>query len=178
VDPADHYLDLVKLGRDAFLASTAPAALLRVRSEGSHTPNPEGEWAGRDSTVDLDSDTLVGIDEETGRRRIRRLEVYPLAKKPSASFPDMITIGRTPNNDIVLRDATVSRLHAFFKVDKKRAAWLIADGGSKNGTFLDGEALLPRKERAVQSGQRVKIGDLELTFYSAEQLFDVLATAA
>ena len=178
MDPADHYLDLVKLGRDAFLASAAPAALLRSRNEpGTPTPSP-GDEGGRESSVDLETETFVGdVDAPGGRRRGRRLEIYPLAKKPNAPFPEMITIGRTPNNDIVLRDATVSRLHAFFK-HPRDGRWVIADGGSKNGTFLDGAPLAARKERDVGSGQVVKIGDLELTFYTAAELFKLLSLLA
>lgn len=174
MDPADHYLDLVKLGKDAFLASSAPAALIRTRPDPSATPPPDVD-ASRDSSVDLETETFVGHEPAgaPAKRKSRRLEVYPLAKKPNAPFPDMITVGRTPNNDVVLRDVTVSRLHAFFK--HKGAAWQVADGGSKNGTFLDGAALAPRRETALGSGQVVKIGDLELTFYSAEDLFKLLS---
>jgi hypothetical protein len=175
VEPADHYLGLVKLGREAFVASAAPAALVRVRpgaeALASGTTPPPGEDS-RDSSVDLHMDTYVGTPGGKGVRQ-RRLEIYPLLKKPSAPFPDMITVGRTPNNDIVLKDSTVSRLHAFFR--HRGAAWQVADGGSKNGTSLDGAPLAPRKERPVESGQVVKIGDLELTFYTAEELFKMLS---
>jgi hypothetical protein len=176
VEPADHYLGLVKLGRDAFIASAAPAALVRVRPDASMgttgtTPPPGLDDASRESSVDLNMDTYVGTPEGRGKRQ-RRLEIYPLLKKPSAPFPDMITVGRTPNNDVVLKDATVSRLHVFFR--HRGATWQIADGGSKNGTFLDGKPLAPRRELGVDSGQTVKIGDLELTFYTAEELFKML----
>ena len=108
VDQAERYLQLALLGRSAFLASSAPAALVRRRADGQ----------------DTDSDSRPSIDEEVdtlvapvlGRRRgPRGVEVYPLAKKPGASFADMITIGRTPNNDVVLRDVTISRFHAYFR---------------------------------------------------------------
>jgi hypothetical protein len=177
VEPADHYLGLVKLGRDAFIASAAPAALVRIRGDATFgqgmtgtTPHPDD--ASRESSVDLNVDTYVGTPEGRGRPQ-RRLEIYPLIKKPSASFPDMITIGRTPNNDVVLKDSTVSRLHVFFR--HRGATWQIADGGSKNGTFLDGKPLAPRRELGVESGQLVKIGDIELTFYTAEELYKMLA---
>ena len=174
MEPADHYLGLVKLGRDAFVASAAPAALVRVRpgtSLDSGGPSTHDD-PSRESSVDLVMDTFVGSADGQPRRQ-RRLEIYPLIKKPSASFPDMITVGRTPNNDIVLKDATVSRLHVFFR--HRGATWHVADGGSKNGTFLDGAPLSPRRERVVESGQVVKVGDLELTFYTAEELYKMLS---
>ena len=167
MDPADHYIGLVKLGHDAFVTSAAPAALVRTRPDGGsgHTDD-----VTRESSVDLERQTFVAAPD--GQHGPRRLEIYPLAKKPHAPFPDMITIGRTPNNDVVLKDATVSRLHAFFR--HRDGHWQIADGGSKNGTYLDGTVLAPRKERDVASGQRIKIGDLELVFYTSEELFKML----
>src|SRR5687768_4743120 len=105
VDAAAHYRQLVQLGREEFLASAAPAALVRYRlekedptSSGVHTLSIDEEIeetlpAGRDSPP-LPTD----------------LEVYPLTKKAGASFPDRITIGRTVNNDIVIADSSVSRL--------------------------------------------------------------------
>lgn len=174
MDQAERYLQLALLGRSAFLASAAPAALLRRRTDG----------------IDGDTDSQRGLDEEhetlvapvLGQRRgPRAIELYPLAKKPGASFADMITIGRTANNDVVLRDVTVSRFHAYFRhrvdpqgVDK----WLVADAGSRNGSELDGAVLEARREREVASGNPVRIGDLELTFFVAAQLFDVLRTGA
>ena len=100
------------------------------------------------------------------------IEVYPLAKKPGASFPDRITIGRTPNNDIVIVDHSVSRLHAYVRNDGKQ--WLVADAGSKNGSWLDRSLLEPRKERLVMSKQTVRIGDVDLTFFSAADLYAAL----
>lgn len=170
MDQADHYLQLALLGFDAFVASAAPAALVRARPGELQLPGADAEDS-RDSSVDLENETMVG--SEIGGKRRSRLEIYPLVKKAGASFPDMITVGRTPNNDIVLRDVTVSRLHAFFKHPAQKR-WLVADGGSKNGTKLDGVALEPRREREVDNGQIVKIGDLEMTFYTAAHLFHVL----
>jgi hypothetical protein len=171
VDLTDRYLGLARLGRDAFLAAAAPAALVRVRGRPAGAPASSDE-PSRDSSLDLDVDTHVG-EPEGGGRRARRLEIHPLVKKPSAPFPDMITIGRTPNNDVVLRDATVSRLHAFFRL--RDGAWYVADGGSKNGTSLDGAPLAPRKECAIDAGQVLRLGDLPLTFYPAAELFQVLS---
>jgi hypothetical protein len=44
------------------------------------------------------------------------LMVLPV-RKVQSTFPDMITVGRTANNDIVLADMSVSKFHAFFAVE-------------------------------------------------------------
>ena len=183
MDPADHYLGLVKLGHDVFVQSVAPAALVRLRpgAVGTAPPplaRPPSVAVDEDpSSVDAEVETFVGHGEGVPqRRRGRPLEIYPLVKKPSAPFTDMITIGRTPNNDVVLKDATVSRLHAFFRL--REGKWYIGDGGSKNGTFLEGAVVPARRERELLAGQIVRIGELQLTFYTAEELFKMLSLVA
>jgi hypothetical protein len=165
VDQAERYLQLALLGRSAFLASAAPAALVRRRAAGTQTDS--------DSRPALDEEVDTLVAPVLGRRRgPRGVEVYPLAKKPGASFADMITVGRTPNNDIVLRDVTVSRFHAYFR--QRGDKWIIADAGSKNGSELEGVPLEARKERELASGVAVRIGDFELTFYLSTELYGVL----
>jgi len=99
-------------------------------------------------------------------------EIFPLTKKRGAAFPDRITIGRTSNNDIVLNDTSVSRLHAYVKHTSDR--WLVADAGSKNGSTLRGAPLEPRREQALPSRAQLKIGDVDLTFYTAVDLYAAL----
>ena len=165
MDQSERYLQLALLGRSAFLASAAPAALVRRRAS---DPDSDGD-SGRGG--DDDVETLVA--PVLGQRRgPRAIEVYPLIKKPGASFADMITIGRTPNNDVVLRDVTVSRFHAYFRQRGER--WIVADAGSRNGSALDGSTLEARRERELATGAAVRIGDFELTFFTATSLFDVL----
>jgi FHA domain len=175
VDQSERYLQLALLGRSAFLASAAPAALVRRRQE-DDSDSDSRSGSGVQRGLDEEVETLVA--PVLGQRRgPRAIEVYPLAKKPGASFADMITIGRTPNNDVVLRDVTVSRFHAYFRhrVDQQGVEkWLVADAGSRNGSELAGHVLEARREREVVSGLPVRIGDLELTFFVASELFDVL----
>jgi hypothetical protein len=167
VDVASHYRQLVRLGLEEFLASAAPAALVRHRSgfddqpvSGVHTLTLDREIeqtlpAGRESPA---------VESE--------LELFPLTKKPGASFPDRITIGRTGNNDIVIPDGSVSRLHAYVRRDGSR--WLVADAGSKNGSWLGGAVLAARKETSLASRAELRIGDVDLIFYVAADLFAAL----
>jgi pSer/pThr/pTyr-binding forkhead associated (FHA) protein len=103
------------------------------------------------------------------------LEVFPLAKKPGASFPDRITIGRTANNDIVIADHSISRLHAYVKRGSGGGgAWLVADAGSKNGSALRGLKLEARKEQTLASRMVLRLGEVDLTFYEARDLYGAL----
>jgi hypothetical protein len=182
VDAAAHYRQLLQLGRTDFLSAAAPGALVRYRVEGS--PLGSGGSRSRDEQDEVarfgfarPRSNPAEVSEETlphGTVDLDAvdLQVFPLAKKPGASFADRITIGRTSNNDVVIADASVSRLHAYVRRDGN--AWLIADAGSKNGSWLRGSALEPRRERPLPSRALVKLGDVELTFYEALDLYAAL----
>jgi pSer/pThr/pTyr-binding forkhead associated (FHA) protein len=47
-----------------------------------------------------------------------------------------LTIGRHPDNDIVPKDAAVSKHHAIF--ERKGEKLIVLDKGSRNGTFVNG----------------------------------------
>ena len=170
MDQAAHYRNLAALGRDEFLASSAPAAFVRFRALDT-PPEPIDHTLSLDNDLDgLDADTLPVGKVSLGD--VMHMEIYPLAKKPGASFADRITIGRTSNNDIVIVDASISRLHAYVRRDG--ASWVVADGGSKNGSWLRGAVLEPRRERPLDSRAVLRLGDVDLTFYLAPALYGVL----
>lgn len=177
MDAAGHYRQLVQLGREEFLASAAPAALVRYRKE---TDDPVGSGV---RTLTLDTEGPFGdppgdVTLPFGRDlpEAVSLELYPLAKKPGASFPDRITIGRTPNNDIVINDTSISRLHAYLR--RSGDGWVVADAGSKNGSWLKGAALDARKEHDIESRAVLRLGEVDVTFYEAGDLFAALGGKA
>lgn len=163
-----HYRKLVALGRAEFLAAAAPAALVRYRGDGDggdeHVPTLTIEETVEDTTMPIQRFAMSADEIE--------LEVFPLAKKPGASFPDRITIGRTGNNDVVIPDHSISRLHAYMR--RAGHGWVVADAGSKNGSTLRGEVLEARKEKPVGSKMVLRLGEIELTFYAAADLYAAL----
>ena len=164
---AAHYRQLARLGRTEFLASAAPAALVRYRGgedDEDVVSTVTIEETVEDATLPMMRSPLAAGEVE--------LDVYPLVKKPGASFPDRITIGRTGNNDVVIADHSISRLHAY--VRKVSAGWIVADAGSKNGSSLRGAKLEPRKELLIASRAVLRLGDVDLTFYLAAELYGVL----
>ncbi len=82
-------------------------------------------------------------------------------------------VGKGPRNDIVIADPAVSTSHAMIRAEGE--GFIIADIGSRNGTFVNGEKLSgPRK---LEHGDVIGIGLSKLTFrlkdHSETKVFDV-----
>ena len=70
------------------------------------------------------------------------------------------TIGRGPENDVRIREDSISANHATLL--RKGTAWFVVDLRSANGTLVDG--LRIAAERELTSGSRLKLGRVELLF--------------
>jgi len=99
------------------------------------------------------------------------LVVYAI-RRNGHSAGHLITVGRAPDNDVVVPDASISRFHAYVKEGADRQ-WLIQDAGSTNGTSVNGHSV-PRQgsgsPTALKSGDDVRLGQVELTFLDADAL--------
>ena len=82
------------------------------------------------------------------------------AYQPGHAFQlsDSTTIGRGPNNSIVLGDGFVSTNHAILTY--REDGWRLADLGSRNGTWLNGERI--EGEVPVRPGDLIGIGQTKL----------------
>ncbi|KAA0016576.1 FHA domain-containing protein [Antrihabitans cavernicola] len=69
------------------------------------------------------------------------------------------SVGRHVDSDIYLDDVTVSRRHAEFRRDGHQ--FLIADVGSLNGTYRNGESI---DTAPLTDGDEILIGKFRLTF--------------
>ena len=67
----------------------------------------------------------------------------------------MIMIGHAPLNDIVLEQPGVSRQHAGIRGDSE--GYWIADLGSRNGTYVNGEQL-GAEPRRLKNFDRIELG--------------------
>jgi len=82
---------------------------------------------------------------------------YPIEKLP-------VTIGRMPDNDIVLKDSPVSRYHAVISL--KDRVFFVEDLGSKNGTSVNNERVGSKK---LNVGDRITIGEHIILFDAANK---------
>jgi len=86
------------------------------------------------------------------------------------NFPidkDEVSIGRSKNNDISLRDNAVSRNHAGIIMTKE--GYLLTDFGSYNGTQVNKK---PIQSIALKHDDQIKIGKTKLTFLAQEEAPD------
>ena len=72
-----------------------------------------------------------------------------------------LTIGRLPENVLVLRDQAVSRKHAEIWLDQGHP--MLVDLKSGSGTFVGAERLLPSQPVMLDQGSEVRIGPYVLT---------------
>lgn len=76
----------------------------------------------------------------------------------------LVNIGRGPNCDIVLPDRVVSREHAY--IQRREDGYYLYDRDSKNGTFVNGEAV--EAGRLLQDGDEIQVAlRFRLTFVEA-----------
>jgi DNA-binding NtrC family response regulator len=95
---------------------------------------------------------------------------------------DAIHIGADPGNDLVIPDASVSRLHATVlrRVPERgeaevagddEASWVIQDRSSRNGTSVDGVRIT---EAYLKAGAVLRVGVVELRFHPLQQRIAVV----
>jgi hypothetical protein len=173
MDATAHYRQLAQLGRAAFLAAAAPAALVRPRGSGSS----DFDGLAATGTYDQPTERRKGgagdhADAGLAAGPDADVEVLPLIKKPGAPFGDRVTVGRTSNNDVVIAHHTVSRLHLYFR--HRDGRWWVTDAGSKNGTALGRGDLVARRETSLADGDPLWIGDIAVVFHTAASLYTVL----
>lgn len=114
-------------------------------------------------------------DEETGfstlvaRGGLRTLgfSVARVSKRPNANvFASMVTIGRAPNNDIVLKAEGVSKFHAYLQ--ERGGVWTLTDAGASFTTEVNGHVLQKRTEHApLTTGAELRLASVRLVFATA-----------
>ena len=72
---------------------------------------------------------------------------------------EQLTIGRGPDNDLVLDHVSLSGSHAVIK--NEGGAFTVTDLGSTNGTFVNGEQI---SEAPLVEGTRVLFGNVDSVF--------------
>jgi hypothetical protein len=76
--------------------------------------------------------------------------------------PYPYTIGRAPDNQLVVNDVKVSSHHA--EIRPERQGYQIIDLGSSNGTFVNEQKLTPQVPRILSINDQIRVGDTTFMF--------------
>ncbi len=76
--------------------------------------------------------------------------------------PYPYTIGRAPDNQLVVNDPKVSSHHAEIRTEGQ--GYDIVDLGSSNGTFVNEQRLVPNVPRLLYTGDQVRVGDTTFVY--------------
>jgi serine phosphatase RsbU (regulator of sigma subunit) len=85
---------------------------------------------------------------------------------------DQVSVGRSEDNVLGLRDMNVSRHH--FSIDRQPSGWMLRDRGSRNGTLVNKKVVA---DKLLIEGDRIEVGGSCLTF-RAQASRDAIPTDA
>ncbi|MBA2718906.1 MAG: DUF3662 domain-containing protein [Chloroflexi bacterium] len=118
----------------------------------------------RRTPATVDHTAVFVIPGADGPRATIR-EIRPDRSSRTVSFDGRpITIGRAPDNGLVLRDGRASRHHA--RIDGRRGSLVLTDLGSTNGSFVNDRRV---ESIALGEGDRIVVGTTSLIVEAVHQ---------
>ncbi len=121
-------------------------------------------------TADTVNKDYFGVDSVLALRV--RGSTTPYELRPQNSDHELI-IGRSTEGsamapDVDLKDQKgadlgVSRLHLSVRYDPENAAVLVADMGSANGSFINGQRMMSKEVRVLRHGDELRLGKLVMS---------------
>lgn len=93
-----------------------------------------------------------------------------VATVPPMQGVDELSVGRSPDNELVIDDPSVSKRHAMLRWDDANGRCTIQDLNSTNGTFLNASVRL-RRETTLKNGDILSFGEVQYWFLLTETLY-------
>ncbi len=84
-------------------------------------------------------------------------------RKKELAFADRqrLSVGRTKENDLWIDDQSVSKIHAALVLNSAKQL-MVADTGSTNGTFINGERIAYGKAIVIKDADKLRFGTIEV----------------
>ena len=129
----------------------------------------------KDGISPVQFSTQVVSRKEALRRPAGVLRVLSIVKAPTNPYSDRISVGRARNCDVVLRNPSVSKLHAHVRREPN-GTWVIIDLDSHNGTAVSNVPILPSRPEVLRSGDLVTFGGVTVRVVDSTELYAVLSS--
>jgi hypothetical protein len=134
-------------------------------------PQPVSDW---NDAMQFNTD-VVDVEQLPTRSvgRITGSKIVPIQKSDRNPFSGQISVGRAKNCDIILRDQTVSKHHAYLRVLGPSSAEVV-DMSSQNTTRVNGAPATPGEAHPLESGDTLTFGTVACLFLDAAALYRML----
>jgi hypothetical protein len=175
VQEMDGWLLLVRVDD----AANETAQVLQRGALGERTPLTPS--IGFRTTMRVGDEPAVRQRAPFGAKQLEmRLQVGPYVAVPihkragsGKDFIERVSVGRATNNDIVIRDDSVSKLHAWFARGEEGNIY-VADAGSRNKTMVNGVVIPLQSPEETNSGDSIRFGAVETILSSASVIWRAL----
>lgn len=137
---------------------------------------PEEDSSGTTNLLKINKTLIVNLDGQISKKpgpgSSLPYAIYPLMKRTnSESQGGRFTIGRTKENDMIMKDMAISKRHAIIGIHK--GAFFIKDCGSTNGTRLNGRTVADKPVK-LNDKDVIQLGNYKFTFLTPVSLHDML----
>ena len=123
-----------------------------------------------------DEHVLEQLRQGSVRSAVLEARVIEIKKRKDLAEPDKITVGRSPDNDIVVYNKMASRKHAYLQTSSEAQACFLVDAGSSNGTFLNNNQITPHEKYQLTDADEISIGpETKVLFFASEAFHTFLS---
>tara|TARA_R110002072_G_scaffold152009_2_gene301544 strand:- start:636 stop:1136 length:501 start_codon:yes stop_codon:yes gene_type:complete len=91
-------------------------------------------------------------------------------------YGDRITLGRTGNNDVVIKSSDISKIHGFFVREQDKMSYV--DAHSTYGSKVAGQEARPGQTFPLQDGMKLNLASIRATYFTPRGLYAHLNTLA
>lgn len=110
--------------------------------------------------LDIKGIKVSSLEKNTYLKLINRKDSLPFKIQEVYNLEDSITIGRSNENDVIIKDPYISKKH--LSIVKDEDEYYLEDLNSANGTYLNGDKIMDAVK--LNNGDRIQFGRIEFLF--------------
>ena len=137
----------------------------------------DGDVMFQFSTQQLEEgDTCYQLDGTAFQTEMLQARVIEIKKRKIKPAKDIITIGRSANNDIIIYNRMVSKSHGHLYINSFDGACYLVDLNSTNGTYINNNRIEPHENHKLINADEISFGlETKLIYFSARALHTILS---
>jgi len=117
--------------------------------------------------VQIEPDKEIFIAEFVTGDKPKRVEL-------AFSEKERLSVGRTKENVLVIDDQSISKIHAALVLNSDKQL-MVADTGSTNGTFINGQRIAYGRAFPIKNGDKINFGTVAITFEHIPKVVEEVA---